>query len=752
MSDNYPLTGFSGTNKWSYDGTAPAGIAITNATDQNGANSYVIFDSENAKIKYGANATKAIISLSATDDGAGLKGFSTTADGEFTSTLEIDLTTSPTSVTVYASDKIGNVSSEGLVITLEKDDSVSAISVNAQENAGTYKNGTTVFFKETASLKVTCSDDDITKFICEGTSNTESPNGTFSLAEEGSYTFKAVDKLGNESAGVTLTLQKDSDAPTIELQSVSHDGSNEYVYKDANGVYHYNPSGVSTFTLTLAPTDSGSGFKEITTSTGATSNGGNVTLTSPEGEISVTASDNVGNESGAVKITFQKDETAPAIETYTGSGYTGSGELTQASDNTIGDNYISNVVSSGYALTIPVTEAVGTSVKYGFIISESGTAPDASGVSEWTVASLTDESATITFQLPTITEVHKHVFFYVKDSVENVGSVMLGDPANTVHTWWITKASGASGATISKTAIMTEVEDVDAEGNKTTSEYQSGTRSTISGLSVQNPITTISAAGATSATVTSMEINGTAYQSMPAVTVSDGKIIFSTPYIATKIVVETNITDSTSLDPAVTGIAGNVSATSIPSGKIGTADGLATITEYFRTSSGKAKSTRKVSAESILSERYAKKMKPIVSESEETTTEKAAAAIKNETVEAESGNEERTVDFSDYREEISRHIFAKAVSTGGKKISNAVQKKVEKRIEKEIDGIIETIKEEPKNSTSEKTMETVQKERKESLSAVQIQIAKIVLAMVLATVIVGIVFAIKKNGKPRNEN
>lgn len=747
MSDNYSLTGVSGTNKWSYDGTAPAGIAITNATDQNGANSYVIFDSENAKIKYGANATKAIISLSATDDGAGVLGYSTTKNGTFTDTLEIDLTTSPTSVTVYASDKIGNVSSEGLEITLEKDDSVSAISVAAQENAGTYINGTTVFFKETASLKATCPDSDITKFICEGTSNTESTDGTFSLAEEGSYTFKAVDELGNESAGVTLTLTKDTESPTIALQSVSPDDSSEYVYKDGNGVYHYNPSGVPTFTLTLAPADSGSGFKEITTSTGATSNGGNVTLTSPEGEISVTASDNVGNVSGAVKITFQKDETAPAIGTYTGSG-----ELTPAYDSTVGINYISNVVESGYALTIPVTEAVGTSVNYGFIISESGTAPDASGVSEWTEASLTDGSATITFQLPTITEVHKHVFFYVKDSVENVGSVMLGDPANTGHTWWITKASGASGATITKTAIMTEVEDVDAEGNKTTSEYQSGTRLTISGLSVQNPITTISAAGATSATVTSMEISGTAYQSMPAVTVSDGVIRFSTPYIATKIVVETDITDSTSLVPAVTGIAGNVSATAISSGKIGTADGIATITEYFRTSSGKVKSTRKVSAESILSERYAKKMKPIVSESEETTTEKAAAAIKNETVEAESGNEERTVDFSDYREEISRHIFAKAVSTGGKKISKAVQKKVEKRIEKEIDGIIEIIKEEPKNSTSEKTMETVQKERKESLSAVQIQIAKIVLAMVLATVIVGIVFAIKKNGKPRNEN
>ena len=321
---------------------------------------------------------------------------------------------------------------------------------------------------------------------------------------------------------------------------------------------------------------------------------------------------------------------------------------------------------------------------------------------------------------------------------------MLGNPADTGYTWWITKASGASGATISKETMY----DTDDDDNS----VPSGTRLTISGLSVQNPITTISAAGATSATVTSMEISGTQYKSMPTVTASDGVIRFSTPYIATKIVVETDITDSTSLVPAVTGIAGNVSATSIPSGKIGTADGIATITEYFRTSSGKVKSTRKVSAESILSERYAKKMKPVVSESEETTTEKAAAAIKNETVEAESGNEERTVDFSDYREEISRHIFAKAVSTGGKKISKAVQKKVEKRIEKEIDGIIEIIKEEPKNSTSEKTMETVQKERKESLSAVQIQIAKIVLAMVLATVIVGIVFAIKKNGKPRNEN
>ncbi len=748
MSDNYSLTGISGTNKWSYDGTAPAGIAITNATDQNGANSYVIFDSENAKIKYGANATKAIISLSATDDGAGVLGYSTTpaAAETFTGALEIDLTTSPTSVTVYASDKIGNVSSEGLEITLEKDDSVSAISVTAQD-AGTYINGATVFFKETASLKVTCSDSDIKKFVCEGTSNTESADGTFSLAEEGSYTFKAVDKLGNKSAGVTLTLTKDTDAPTIELQSVSPDDSSEYVYKDANGVYHYNPSGASTtFTLAFESTDGGSGFKEIKTSADAVITGKSMTVEEPE-EISVTAIDNVGNESGAVTIKFQKDETVPGIGTYTGSG-----ELTKASDSTIGVDYISNVVESGYALTIPVTEAVGTSVKYGFIISESGTAPDASGVSTWTEEALTDGNATITFQLPTITEVHKHVFFYVKDSVENVGSVMLGDPANTVHTWWITKASGASVATISKTAIMTEVEDVDAEGNKIKSEYQSGTRLTISGLSVQNPITTISAAGATTAKVTAMEINETAYQSMPAVTVSNGVISFSTPYIATKIVVETDITDSTSLNPEVTGIAGNVPTTSILSGKIGTADGIATITEYFRTSSGKAKSTRKVSAESILSERYAKKMKPVVSESEETTTEKAAAAIKNETVEAESGNEERTVDFSDYREEISRHIFAKAVSTGGKKISNAVQKKVEKRIEKEIDGIIETIKEEPKNSTSEKTMETVQKERKESLSAVQIQIAKIVLAMVLATVIVGIVFAIKKNGKPRNEN
>lgn len=737
MSDNYPLTGVSGTNKWSYDGTAPAGIAITNATDQNGANSYVIL--ENAKIKYGAKATKAIISLSATDDGAGVLGYSTKKDGPFTSTLEIDLSSSPSSVTVYASDNIGNVS-EGLEITLKQDKSVSAISVTAQENAGTYIDGTTVFFKETASLKATCPDSDITKFVCEGTSNTESTDGTFSLAEEGSYTFKAVDELGNESASVTLTLTKDTESPTIALKSVSPDDSSDYVYKDANGVYHYNPSGVSTFALTFAPTDSGSGFKEITTSTGATSNGGNVTLTSPEGEISVTASDNVENVSDPVTIKFQKDETAPEIGTYTGSG-----ELKQASDNTIGDNYISNVVSSDYTLTIPVTEAVGTSVKYGFIISESDTAPDASGVSGWKDASLTDGSATITFKLPEIKEVHKHVFFYVKDSVENVGSVKLGNPADTGYTWWITKASGASGATISTDAMSDET---DEDGNP----VQSGTRLTISGLSVQNPIKTISAAGATSAKVTSMEINGTAYQSMPAVTVSNGVISFSTPYIATKIVVETDITDSTSLNPTVTGIAGIVPTTSIPSGKIGTADGIATITEYFRTSSGKVKSTRKVSAESILSERYAKKMKPVVSESEEATTEKAAAAIKNETVEAESGNEERTVDFSDYREEISRHIFAKAVSTGGKKISNAVQKKVEKRIEKEIDGIIEIIKEEPKNSTSEKTMETVQKERKESLSAVQIQIAKIVLAMVLATVIVGIVFAIKKNGKPRNEN
>ena len=101
------------------------------------------------------------------------------------------------------------------------------------------------------------------------------------------------------------------------------------------------------------------------------------------------------------------DSEGPEIGTYTGEA------PIKCCDGTDGKDYATNMITSGYSLSIPVTESTGTKVKYGYIINEAdkNSPPASSGIAEWTEATIGEDGVTIEFQIPNIETIHQHLFF-----------------------------------------------------------------------------------------------------------------------------------------------------------------------------------------------------------------------------------------------------------------------------------------------------------------------------------------------------
>ncbi len=473
-------------------------------------------------------------------------------------------------------------------------------------------------------------------------------------------------------------------------------------------------------------------------------------------EVAIYAVDFAGNVSDAFTVKVVNDSEGPEIGTYTGEA------PIKCCDGTDGKDYATNMITSGYSLSIPVTESTGTKVKYGYIINEAdkNSPPASSGIAEWTEATIGEDGVTIEFQIPNIETIHQHLFFYVKDELGNESVTALGDPTKNWENWWL-KYDASQGTSPSSSYTF------DANSKKATI--------TITNLSMYNPLKSISVSVTgtytqtivtgenddgtqtteeqtenvtRTATIKSMNIGGSLpYKSENLPTSEE----FQTPYIVTTLTLEAeNLSSVTDCKVNITLQSGTVPEITAPQAFI-TRTGIPTLTSFFDNSARKRskKATRMVTFDEVFAKRYqtssaTSAVKTATNVVAKTADAVAKAVAKDETSEA------RTVDFSSYKNEIARHLSSATTSESAnvtKRKAQIANVKLTKEKEKKLmQKSAETVEQTAENATenANATAENADAAEKTQLTQVQVQILKILLAMFIASVVVVAVFAIKK--------
>ncbi|MBR4631088.1 MAG: hypothetical protein IKO57_11735 [Treponema sp.] len=473
-------------------------------------------------------------------------------------------------------------------------------------------------------------------------------------------------------------------------------------------------------------------------------------------EVAIYAVDFAGNVSDAFTVKVVNDSEGPEIGTYTGEA------PIKCCDGTDGKDYATNMITSGYSLSIPVTESTGTKVKYGYIINEAdkNSPPASSGIAEWTEATIGEDGVTIEFQIPNIETIHQHLFFYVKDELGNESVTALGDPTKNWENWWL-KYDASQGTSPSSSYTF------DANSKKATI--------TITNLSMYNPLKSISVSVTgtytqtivtgenddgtqtteeqtenvtRTATIKSMNIGGSLpYKSENLPTSEE----FQTPYIVTTLTLEAeNLSSVTDCKVNIKLQSGTVPEITAPQAFI-TRTGIPTLTSFFDNSTKKSskKATRMVTFDEVFAKRYqtssaTSAVKTATNVASKTADAVAKAVAKDETSEA------RTVDFSSYKNEIARHLSSATTSESAnvtKRKAQSSNVKLTKEKEKKLmQKSAETVEQTAENATgsANATAENADAAEKTQLTQVQVQILKILLAMFIASVVVGAVFAIKK--------
>ena len=181
--------------------------------------------------------------------------------------------------------------------------------------------------------------------------------------------------------------------------------------------------------------------------------------------------------------------------------------------------------------------------------------------------------------------------------------------------------------------------------------------------------------------------------------------------------------------------------------------GIATVTDFFEKSSAKktsgSKPSRMVTFDEVFAKRYqtssaTSAVKTATNVASKTADAVAKAVAKDETSEA------RTVDFSSYKNEIARHLSSATTSESTnvtKRKAQSTNVKLTKEKEKKLmQKSAEFVEQSDENATgsANATAENADAAEKTQLTQVQVQILKILLAMFIASVVVGAVFAIKK--------
>ncbi|MBP5444180.1 MAG: hypothetical protein J6Y60_13160 [Treponema sp.] len=415
------------------DAPTISGVTVT-------SNGKVYFDSSTNTIYYNDSATTLTITPTASDgtNGSGIAGYSTSSTG--TPQTSISLTSIGSSLTVYAFDKVGNVST-GYALSLVLDNSKPTVTVDY--GTSLYTSGTNKYFKGSPEVTLT---------ITEGgsglnsaswqTGKTISLDSTYYNSTSKALVIPANSVYDNVENGKTDAytfdagkLIQDNDAPGAPT-SVTATATGGTIYQDGTTIY-YNKNSTSAITLTpagSADVDGGSGLAGYAVSATGTPDDTITIITSTLGnstQTTIYAIDKVGNASPAYTITLKNDVDAPTFN------------ITQLPSITVAkvDGGASvNTFTSGATIKATITDA-GSGPAFYAIVSKEGNYNYDGGEPSW--SPITESS--ITVALPDTAHYNTNFMLLLKDKIGNItqassGSYESAAIKNGSHGWWATVA------------------------------------------------------------------------------------------------------------------------------------------------------------------------------------------------------------------------------------------------------------------------------------------------------------------------
>ena len=387
-------------------------------------------------IYYNDSATTLTITPTASDgtDGSGIAGYSTSSTG--TPQNSITLSSIGSSVTVYAFDKVGNVST-GYALSLVQD--VIKPDVSVSYPAGVVTVGENKYFKGSPEVTLT---------ITEGGSGLSGSSwqtgkkinldDTYYKATSKSLVIPAGSIYDNVENGKTDAytfdagkLIQDNDAPGAPT-SVTATATGGTIYQDGTTIY-YNKNSTSALTLTpagSADVDGGSGLAGYADSATGTPDNTITILTSDLGnstQKTIYAIDKVGNASPAYTITLKNDVDAPTFN------------ITQLPSITVAkvDGGASvNPFTSGATIKATINDA-GSGPAFYAIVSKEGNYNYDGGEPSW----LPITESSITVALPDTAHYNTNFMLLLKDKIGNItqassGSYESAAIKNGSHGWW----------------------------------------------------------------------------------------------------------------------------------------------------------------------------------------------------------------------------------------------------------------------------------------------------------------------------
>lgn len=387
-------------------------------------------------IYYNDSATTLTITPTASDgtDGSGIAGYSTSSTG--TPQTSISLTSIGSSLTVYAFDKVGNVST-GYALSLVLDNSKPTVTVDY--GTSLYTSGTNKYFKGSPEVTLT---------ITEGGSGLNSASwqtgkkinldDTYYKATSKSLVIPAGSIYDNVENGKTDAytfdagkLIQDNDAPGAPT-SVSVTATGGTIYQDGTTIY-YNKNSTSALTLTpagSADVDGGSGLAGYADSATGTPDNTITILTSDLGnstQKTIYAIDKVGNASPAYTITLKNDVDAPTFNIT---------QLPSITVATVENSFSVNTFTSGATIKATITDD-GSGPAFYALVSKEGNYNYDGGEPSW--SPITESS--ITVALPDTAHYNTNFMLLLKDKIGNItqassGSYESAAIKNGSHGWW----------------------------------------------------------------------------------------------------------------------------------------------------------------------------------------------------------------------------------------------------------------------------------------------------------------------------
>ncbi len=317
-------------SSWTLDNTAPTGISVSSVTASGTGGK--VYKASSGTIYYNGTAESLTITPTATEnsDGSGIAGYATSTTGTKASSVSVSTSGSPTSVTIYAFDNVGNYSSE--TFTLAKDTTAPTVGIVEGSMTGCTEIGGTLYYKDnTAKLQLSVTDSG--SGVDESTGHLKN-NEEISLSGYtggGKLTItsgKIADKVGNTQAYELISnIIQDTEAPSAPTGITSVVATDGNAYLSGTTVFYSGSASAITLTLTGAG-DSQSGLAGYTAGsiTGVTSTATTVTIPvsglSATQNVTIKAKDGVGNVSSTgLSLVLKKDAEAPSVtRTYPSSG------------------------------------------------------------------------------------------------------------------------------------------------------------------------------------------------------------------------------------------------------------------------------------------------------------------------------------------------------------------------------------------------------------------------------------------------